>query len=190
MPNYQNLSDNELIVFLREGDATAYTEVYDRYFQLMFVFAYKKLRDEELAKDFVQELFARIWERREELLNVETLSSYLYVAMRYRILDYFSHLQVKERYTDFLIGYTANSKSVEADFHIREKQLADYIDLQIQSLPSKMRRIFELSRKEHLSHKEIAAQLNTSEYNVAKQVTNALRIIKSKLGAAISLLFL
>ncbi|WP_097132290.1 RNA polymerase sigma factor [Pedobacter xixiisoli] len=188
MPVYQNLSDNELIAFLREGDAAAYTEIYDRYFQLMFVFAYKKLRDEELAKDFVQEQFTGIWHRRESLSVEGNFSSFMFTSMRNRMLDYFAHQKVRNRYVDFLASYSLQS-SKSTDFLIREKQMSDYIERQIVTLPSKMRHIFELSRKQHLSHKEIAAVLETSEHNVSKQITNALRILKVKLGRSIILMF-
>ncbi|MNW97859.1 RNA polymerase sigma factor [compost metagenome] len=83
-----------------------------------------------------------------------------------------------------------NSKAEDADHRIRERQLADYIETQIQSLPKKMRLIFEMSRKEHLSHKEIATVLETSENNVSTQIMNAIRILKVKLGTTSLLFFL
>lgn len=181
MPKYQNLSDNELITFLREGDAAAYTEIYDRYFQLMFVFAYKKLRDEELAKDFTQELFVRLWERRSEVNITGKFSVYFYSSMRYKLLDHFAHLNVRNKYVEFLSDFIMHSKSEDADYRIRERQLSDYIERQIAALPPKMRRIFEMSRKEYLSHKEIADRLETSENNVSTQIMNSLRILKGKL---------
>jgi RNA polymerase sigma-70 factor (ECF subfamily) len=56
------------------------------------------------------------------------------------------------------------------------------IEKEMAALPSGMQKIFELSRREHLSHREIAAQLNISEETVKKQVNNALRILRSKLS--------
>lgn len=185
MFNYQNLSDNELIVFLREGNAAAYTEIYDRYFQLMFVFAYKKLRDEELSKDFVQELFGGIWEKRSDLLDNANFIGFLYISMRNKILNFFAHQKVEGKFTDYLEVYLKGASAEPSDYLIREKQLNLYIEKQIQQLPKKMRVIFELSRKEFLTHKEIASKLETSEHNVTKQITNALRIIKSKVVVVI-----
>lgn len=184
-----NFSDNELIAFLREGNTAAYTEIYDRYFQLMFVFAYKKLRDEELAKDFVQELFTDVWKGRDKLIENTVFISFLYVSLRYKILNYFAHLKVEDKFAEFLSLRMDDVASERSDYLIRDKQLREYIEKQIEGLPSRMRRIFELSRKEYLSHREIAATLNTTEYNVSKQITNALKIIRSKVGRAI-LIFL
>lgn len=189
MSDYQHYSDNQLVYLIKQGNLDAYTKIYHRYFQLMFVFAYKKLRDEELAKDMVQELFIKLWERRESLNTTSNFTAYLYVALRNKILDYYSHQQVRNRYANFLEKYMLNSKAEDADHRIRERQLADYIETQIQTLPPKMRLIFEMSRKEHLSHKEIATVLETSENNVSTQIMNAIRILKVKLGTT-SLLFL
>ncbi len=65
---------------------------------------------------------------------------------------------------------------------VRENDLKAYIEKEIQALPPKMKQIFELSRKAHLSHKEIAEKLDTSENNVSTQITNALRILRTKIG--------
>ncbi|MNL67317.1 RNA polymerase sigma factor [compost metagenome] len=64
------------------------------------------------------------------------------------------------------------------------------IEKEIAALPQKMREVFELSRKQNLSHKEIAEQLGISEQTVSKQVTNALKILKTKLGLMLYLVFL
>ncbi|WP_370580687.1 sigma-70 family RNA polymerase sigma factor [Mucilaginibacter sp. FT3.2] len=60
----------------------------------------------------------------------------------------------------------------------------------MQKLPPKMRQIFEMSRKGNLSYKEISEQLNVSENNVSKQINNALRLLKTKLGIVVFLFFL
>lgn len=187
MTIYQNLSDNELIVFLREGDAGAYTEIYNRYFQLMYVFAYKKLRDEELAKDFVQELFTDVWRQRSGLRSESNFAAFLYISLRNKLFKYFAHQKVEGRFVDYLARSFTQGSAESADVLIREKQLGAYIERQIQGLPKKMKLIFELSRKQYLTHREIAIELNTSEHNVSKQITNALKILKMKVGRVVLL---
>jgi RNA polymerase sigma-70 factor (family 1) len=180
MSNYKSLSDIDLLIQLKNGNHSAYTEIYDRYYYLMFLFAYKKLRDEDLTKDFVQELFMNLWNKRDSLSENGKLASYLYISIRSRILDYFAHQKVEHKYLVFLRNYQIPS-SETADYLIREKQLSNYIEKEIQALPRKMRQIFELSRKEHLSHREIAERLKTSEHNISKQIVNALKIFRTKL---------
>ncbi|RYZ87948.1 MAG: sigma-70 family RNA polymerase sigma factor [Proteobacteria bacterium] len=181
MGKLKNNSDKELIIFLKDGSQQAYTEIFSRYYRLMFVFAYKKLRDEDLAKDFVQELFFRLWEKREMLYPEGNLAQYLYISLRSRMFGYFEHQKVASKYIDFLAGF-AEANSEQADHLVREKQLSDYIDRQIEGLPKKMREVFELSRKEHLSHGEIAKKLGTTQSNVSHHINNALKILGTKLG--------
>ncbi len=64
------------------------------------------------------------------------------------------------------------------------------IEKEIGALPPKMREVFELSRKENLSHKEIAEKLNLSEKTVKKQVNNSLKILRSKLGMVVFTAFI
>lgn len=185
--HYTTLSDSELITRLKEGDHSAYTHIYNRYYYLMIVFAYKKLRDEELARDFVQEQFAGLWEKRENISPNGSFSALLYLTLSRRIIDYFIHQKVETKYLTFLKSYIEIGSQERADHLIRKRELSIYIEKQIASLPSKMRTIFELSRKENLSHREISLKLKTSEHNVSKQITNAIKILKTKLGSLISI---
>jgi RNA polymerase sigma-70 factor (ECF subfamily) len=182
MGTYSTLSDNELLSLLKESDHPAYTEIYHRYFYLVYVHACKKLRDEEQAKDIVQDVFASLWFRRDFNLPGSNLAGYLFTAVRNKIFDLFAHQQVKSKYIDSLNDYLSNHSSAPADHLVRENQLKAYIEKEMRALPPKMRQIFELSRNEHLTHKEIAKSLNTSENNVTTQISNALRILRTKLG--------
>jgi RNA polymerase sigma-70 factor (family 1) len=183
MPNYKSLLDNELIQLLKESDHSAYNEIYHRFFSLIFTHAYKKLRDEEQAKDIVQDVFATLWFKREDNLPTSNLAGYLYTAVRNKIFDLFAHQQVQAKYLDSLNDYLSTQASVHTDSLARENQLRAYIEKEIQALSPKMRKIFEMSRKENLTHKEIAEQLGTTENNVSTQLTTALRILRTKLGA-------
>jgi len=188
MFSYKPLSDTELLIQLKNGSHSAYTEIYNRYFNLMFIFAYKKIRDEDLSKDFVQELFINLWNKRETLSENGKLSSYLYISIRSKILDYFAHQKVQTKYLDFLKNYQITTNE-QTDHSLREKELGKYIDMEIQALPKKMRKVFELSRKENLSHTEIAQKLQITENNVSQHLSNALKIFRVKLGNIIPLIF-
>nr|WP_184549228.1 sigma-70 family RNA polymerase sigma factor [Mucilaginibacter sp. FT3.2] len=97
---------------------------------------------------------------------------------------------VQSKYVDSLNDYFNTHASAATDYRVRENQLKAYIEKEIQKLPPKMRQIFEMSRKGNLSYKEISEQLNVSENNVSKQINNALRLLKTKLGIVVFLFFL
>ncbi|MFD0749209.1 RNA polymerase sigma-70 factor [Mucilaginibacter calamicampi] len=190
MAPLQKASDNDLLNLLSESDHSAYNEIYHRYFYLLYTHAYKKLQDEEQTKDIIQDVFTTLWFNRETNLPQSNLAGYLYTAVRNKIFDLFAHEQVKTKHLESLKAYLNTHSSPPTDHRLRENQLKTYIEKEIQALPPKMRLIFEMSRKENLTYKEIAEKLNVSENNVSKQVNNALRVLRTKLGVVIHLVIM
>ena len=181
MKVYRAYSDAELTGLLKLSDEHAFKEIYERYNSLLYIHAFKKLPNREEAKDVVQEVFSMIWDRREYIEVKINLAGYLYTCVHHKILDHFVHLKTADKYIDSLQHFLDENR-YSTDHLIREKQLFEIIEREIAALPPKMRVVFELSRKDHLSHKEIAEQLGISEETVKSQVKNALKILRVKLG--------
>ncbi|MEO3405657.1 RNA polymerase sigma-70 factor [Mucilaginibacter sp. CAU 1740] len=183
-------TDAELINFTKEGVKGAFEEIYERHWGQMYIHAYKMLKDEDEAKDVIQELFAHLWTQRDELDLRTSLKGYLYTALRNRILNIFDSRKVRGNYIDSLTIYFEEHHLVIEE-RFREKELGNIIEREIANLPEKMRLVFEMSRKQHLSHKEIALELQISDKTVKKQINNAIRILKLKISYLfILLLFL
>lgn len=186
---YAFFTDDDLFTLFRKGDQLAYTEIYNRYEGVLQIHAYRKLGDYEDVKDVMQELFTNLWVKRAELPQTSNLSGYLYTALRNRIFDLMSHKQVANKYTQSLQHFIGQGQYL-ADQDLREKELKALIQKEIDALPAKMREVFILSRHGELSHKEIAEKLNISEQTVSKQITNALKILRTKLGVIFFTFFL
>lgn len=182
MSGYSQFSDSELTALLRQRDSSAYAEIYRRYTAVLYRHAFSKLQDREEAKDVVQELFVTLWSRCEDISISTTLSGYLYSAVRNRILNVISHKQVESKYIVSLQEFSGKCESI-TDHRVRERDLEFLIEKEIASLPSKMKEVFELSRKANLSHRQIAIELDLSEKTVKNQVNNALKVLRLKLGS-------
>ncbi|WP_225975133.1 RNA polymerase sigma factor [Anseongella ginsenosidimutans] len=189
MRAYCNCGDKELAQLLKEGDKAAYTELYNRYKGLLYVHAYRILQDKEEAKDVIQDLFIVLWTKREELNYRGGIASYLYASARNRVFDRIARKKVASSYFESLKDF-AGHYECSTDKQLEEKELAAIIEKEISALPLKMREIFQLSRMENLSHKEIAEQLIISDKTVKKQVSNALKILRLKLGAFLFIIHL
>lgn len=173
--------ENETLLKMQAGDAEAFKILYLRYYQRLYLHAYNKLRDREVAKDIIHDLFASIWEKRKDLHITSGLSSYLYNAVRNRVIDHISKQQYNSVYIQSLSTFLEQPEG-STDHLIREQQLKELIELEIAKLSPQVKRVFELSRKEHLSHKEIASRLDLSEQTVRDYVKSALRILRMRLG--------
>lgn len=182
MSGYTATSDLELSLLLKSNDAAAFSEIYRRYSAPLLVHASNKLQDIEEAKDVVHEVFYCLWNSRMELRIHTSLAGYLYAATRNKILDRFAHDQVKSAYVESLQRFLEQGECI-TDQAIREHELRRLIEEEIAALPEKMRQVFEFSRNESYSHREISGMLNISEATVKKQVYNALKILKVRLTA-------
>ena len=182
------ISDSDLLTLFKGGDQSAFKSIYERYWQLLYISACKILKDEEEAKDVVQEVFISLLSKREELEISVGISSYLYSAVRYKIFDLISRKKVRQIHLDSLESYVSVG-NFSTDRALIEKEITAEIEKEIQNLPQKMKEVFELSRKEELSHKEIAEVLNISDKTVKKQISNALKLLKPKFTNYYTLLF-
>lgn len=182
MSAYQKHSDGELTELLIQGDEAAFAEIYLRYWTIMYMHALKMLRNEEDARDVVQELFTGLWTKSQSMTSSVNLAGYLYVAVRNKVLDLMEQQRTRSAHLDSLALYmeTYSEKTIE---DITEREMMQALDLEIQLLPVKMRVIFEMRVKQHKTYKEIAEELKISDKTVKKQVSNAISIIKPRLSS-------
>jgi len=185
---HQNIDDHTLFDLVKaEANVDAFKEIYDRYFDALFIHAMKRLRDKEEAQDVVQDVFTILWTKKDGISLTDSLPAYLFTAVRNRILNVISHKHVESSYIQSIQEFV-NQEICQTDHLLRENDLANLIEKEISSLPLRMQEIFILSRKEHRSHKEIAKELHLSEQTVKKQVQNALKILRVKLTSIMMIL--
>jgi len=186
---YQSCTDIELVYLISEDNHEAYREIYNRYAGVLYLHARRKLNDREEARDLIQELFISLWNNRNTLTLHSHLSAYLYRAIRYKIINILSRKKLEMTYMDAMMGaYTC--EPTMTDHQLRENELKRLIEKEVNGLPPKMRKIFHMSRQLNFSHREIAEKLDLSEATVKKQVNNALKVLRIKLGTLLSVLLI
>jgi len=181
MVTYGTNTDQELYSLLKSKDEHAYEEIYNRYWLVLYRHAWKMLQQEEEARDVVQDIFLMIWNKGEVINLTGSLSSFLYAAVRNKILDLYKRKKVMEMHLASLKDF-ALDKEDTTDHLVRTRELSEIIEREISLLPVRMREVFELRRKKHLSYKEIAAEMGISELTVKTQMNNAIKELKVKLG--------
>jgi RNA polymerase sigma-70 factor (ECF subfamily) len=180
MLEYKNNSDLELLLLLKKGEQVAFAELFQRYHHPLYLHARRMLGDMDEAKDIVQDVFASIWSKRDNLTIPAAVDAYLYGAVKNRILNVIAHQHVVSRYAESIDRFLENGIAY-TDEQVREKELARIIEKEISLLPEKMRVVFEMSRNDELSYREIAERLNISENTVKKQAQRALKILKLRI---------
>lgn len=176
------LTDHQLIELLRKDDRSAFTEIYNRYAKSLTNFAVSnyKLFDLTDASDVLHDLFAWLWVERRRVEITGSLKNYLFTAIRNRMIDHIRKNSSKLRYAAFLQALE-ESYAHSALQHLEAKDLKQFLENSLAKLSPRVQEIYNLSRKEHLSIKEIAERLAISEQTVKNQLTTALNYLKKSL---------
>jgi RNA polymerase sigma-70 factor (ECF subfamily) len=173
-----NDPDSSLIHQLKNGDVDAYRTVFIEHYPPLLNFAHKIIRDEDLAKDVVQNVFIKMFASRDNLTVLRDLKSYLFAAVRNECLNLIrKETRVREHHHEFAIN--ADDK-VFSDA-IEEVESEHRIYKAIRELPPQTRRIFTMSRLDDKKNQEIATELGISIRTVETQISNALKALRKSL---------
>lgn len=161
---------------LSQNPEKAMEYLYSDYYGQMCNIVYRVLNDSTAAEDIVQEVFMEIWKKRESISFTSSIYGYLKRSCINRSLNY-----IRKNKVHFEDEAILEHQSTENHTHneIESGDLKTIINQSIESLPTRCRQVFVLSRYEYLTYKEIAAQLDISVKTVENQIAKALKILKN-----------
>jgi len=171
--------DNELYRKLKVGDQQAFKVLFQKYYSALCHYGFQLLQDSEMAEEIVQELFVRIWEKRESLTIESSVKHYLFISVKNQCLNHLQHQKIRRQYADKMMK--SSEQEIDTEQYFMEVELIKRIEKSIESLPPKRQEIFRLSREQGLKYKEIAEELNISIKTVEAQMGLALKFLRAEL---------
>jgi len=184
---YTDKADADLVNMLRSNDEGAFTELYNRYWKKLFVIAASRTARLEDAEEIVQDIFTALWRRRQTLNLTSELTHYLAVSVKYRIIKMLDKYYNQERYIDSMLYKQQVDDSTQEWLAFDE--LKEELAKHVRQLPEKCRLVFQLSREEGYSQKQIAETLQISEKTVEAHLGKAFKTLRSKLAGFMMTLF-
>lgn len=165
---------------LRTGDTNAFTVLFQTYWRFLYTVAYRRVQDEDLAQDIVQEVFIQVWDKREKLsIEPAYLEYYLLKAIKNRIINHYTSQRIKagvlEQAMHLMTGMDDASYQPS-----RYLELDRILDEEMEKLPETMRKAF-LMRNDHHSIRTIAERLNLAEQTVKNNLTEATHRLRGSL---------
>jgi len=177
----KNQVEIELIKAIRHDDKAAFKALCRIYYDPLYRFLWRKTRDEETAKDLVQELFLNVWKNRANLDEAQSSKAYLYRAANNIAINHLKKKAVRQ-------AYTLDSPAAERMAGTDEKQdFQEYAEEVLHDLPEEQRLVFTMNKFEGLKYHEIAEMLNVSVKTVENRMSKALKALREKLGHLLSL---
>lgn len=170
---------NDLLALrIKKGDNQAFELLFRKYYVRLCGFSNKFLNDPEEAREVAQEVFIKIWEGREDIDPEKSLKSYLFKIAQNLSLNKLRKKKVETRNIEILkLVYLEHN-----EFSVYESLFAKELDKElttaINSIPSKCKTVFELSRIDGLNYSQIADVLNISVKTVEAHITKALKTLR------------
>lgn len=166
---------------LRSGDEGALRLIFDRHYTLLLNDIYRLIPDISTCEDLAQELFIELWNKRGTLEIHNSLRAYLRKAAVNKALNHIKSNRMALWDDDSELAKMPDGSAADIQRHADQEQLERALHVAIENLPEKCRVVFNLSRFEQMSHKEIAEQLGISVKTIENQITKALKILRQTL---------
>ncbi|MGZ3767874.1 MAG: sigma-70 family RNA polymerase sigma factor [Mucilaginibacter sp.] len=174
------LADDELTQLLRKGNESAFTHIYNLYWDKLYYIAHRLLKDSNAAEEIVQEVFLTLW-RKKETLAIESLNSYLAAMTRYAVYKYLAKQKIFKVKEDQVARINASAIS---EIDVDNKILLEIIAELSNKLPEKCRLVFQYNKLQDKPLAEVAEQLGISQKTAEAHLTKALRTIRSSMSNA------
>lgn len=177
-------SEDDILKRLKNDDRKALTLIYNAYWKPLFLSSYNLLKNKELCEEIIQDVFVDLWNNRDKIKIKISLNSYLYACTRYKVFAQFRKQKVIR--VELFEDLEKRFQYATPETKIMHKELVAQIDAVVKTLPKKCQNVYDLSRNEQLSHKEIAAKLNISTKTVENHISLALKVLRNALGPMLS----
>jgi RNA polymerase sigma-70 factor (ECF subfamily) len=171
--------DIELLVLSKNDDKSAIKTLFEKYHAGLCLLAYRFTKDKDISKDLVQDVFIRFWNNRQSIEVTVSLLAYLRRSVINACLNYVEKEQRHSMVDVEVLTRTPSTASSDGDYS--EQELTRQLEEAIERLPFRTRAVFLLVRKEEMSYKEVAENLDISLKAVEKEMMKALRLLREML---------
>ena len=165
-------------------DKIKFKEVFKKYYNPLCNFAANIVDDSRLAQDIVQDVFTKIWDKRNQIEISSNEKSYLFQAVKNQALEEIR--KNKNRRDNDLKKYPEMKEGSNRELEEQKYMLKEQLFVSMRQLPPKCQQIFRLSKLDGLTYAEIAEKLDISVKTVENQMGKAFRILREKLAGKLS----
>ncbi len=156
---------------------SSFEKLFNEHFEAIRNFVYFKTGDRQLAEDISQDVFIKVWEKRDEIIE-DKVKYLLYTIANNLSLNYIKHLKIVFNFRNAFI----EKHEFESPEHIMvQNEFRESLQAAIDALPEKQRVVFLMNRIEKLTYSEIAERLGLSVKAIEKRMSQALKELNSRL---------
>ncbi|ADY52081.1 RNA polymerase, sigma-24 subunit, ECF subfamily [Pseudopedobacter saltans DSM 12145] len=187
----KEINEKELIERISRNDEEAFLHVFNFYHNTILSFIKKYVHSSDLAKDLTQEVFVKIWEKREKLAEVKSFRSYLYTIAKNHTLNTLKKAsRSQEVMGEIVEAYFVGNNTTEE--RLLDKEYLYYLNKALEELPERSKEIFRLCREQKKTYEEVASIMGISKNAVKNHMVFSMKHlrknIEGELGMSLSIL--
>jgi RNA polymerase sigma factor (sigma-70 family) len=174
----QAYDEKDLLTRLAAGEVRAFNEIYFRYNTIIFNAAMVYVKDTPSARDIVQQVFVKIWEKRAVIPEVENFQDYIVVISRNLIIDQFRRKSSEVRKVAVFGEIKLKRQINNSSDLVEDHEYAHLLRSAIGGLPPQQKKIYLLINEERLSYKKTSVVLGLSKFTVKRHLELARRYVR------------
>ncbi|MGN6265554.1 MAG: RNA polymerase sigma factor [Ginsengibacter sp.] len=171
-------NENEVLLLVSQGDEVAFRELFEHYQNKLYSVALRITRSSTLSEEIVEDVFLKIWLKRNDLLEIQNFSAYLFVITRNRV--YKTLKQIAKSYETVVLtedNKIAANENIE-DYLIN-KEYSTVLHEAVTRLPQKQKEVYSLIKEHGLKRDEAAYVLNLKPETIKSHLAEAMKNIRS-----------
>jgi len=175
-------SNTELVKLLKNGDMSAFDSIYKKYSRRLYGFIFRYVKQQADTEEIVQEVFIKIWKSRDKIDVYSSFESFLFTIAHNATINLLKKRATEQKYVEHVKSLQRIEETCELIDEVHYQELKYKLQGLLNELSPRQKEIFQLSRVEGLSHKDIAEKLGISPNTVKNHLVTTLAFLKSKLG--------
>jgi len=180
LPTQPLYNENDLLTQVATGDEKAFRRLFDQYWDNIYSVALVFTKSTVLAEEMVQDVFMKVWQKREQIPGIKNFKGWLFTVARNHILNVLRNKITDQPFREELEQYFFDA-SPQPDQALLLKESEQLIAKAVDQLHPQQKKIFFMMRSEELSQEEIAGKLGLSKLTVKTHMHLALKSIRQYL---------
>ena len=158
-------------------DKSLFDEIYNLYYSEIHKYIFKFVKSDDYTDDLCQEVFIKVWEKRENLQHVQSVKAYLYTVAKNHVFDFLRHASVERNVREKILRNSGELHN-QVDDTFQSEEYYRHLKAVLDIMSPRNKEVFKLCRDMDHTYDEAAAVLGISRNAIKKHMVTTMKLLK------------